>query len=1841
MSLTDAFSMNIEPYSSFGHSTMASPFSFAADEYTVGYLMTRFLVLFCIPLQEYKYIPLPATVLEVRAIYPNHTGEYLCLVEINEQQQVQLSIYHLLHTERISTIVLSEASNDIVSHDDESTEIQLPVSVNFSITSRVIAVQMPFPISSLLIINWQRGTTESITVPDNTEFLSLCPFSGTAMISVLANQTIRLWRSIDGAFKDFTPTKMRASISTQPVLLPNGTEMKVSVRGCFWMGSSLSAAITNLGDILIFAGPSFIGVIPVIRAKTEVPLFKEFKNNEYYTIYGQVTSYCVYDSILIIGTDIGELICIEYCLNLESNIRQISKIRPHNQGNSLIKDPYSMTATLPVDDDMEIDMSTDTGLPFISQFKQSTEEAGDETGPLDIMELATLFSKMPCISLGGSQVAVYPHKVLGISHIAKTAITNISCATPEYALIETANSTMHIWPLNFDNVLVIDRTTLSLVQKNIASGFGNCLSRKRKGELSCTEAVFRPRMAFTDEVEKERQSLIESINEYMDQQDKTVVDKFYELISTELDLEVHSLTLASDGAVIDTAGIQYLITLQGILEILREDAPFTIKRDALLSLAPESVNMQNIAKPIQQILDSSTQNSDKSNKQTSSLGEISAIQNTIGTLLHGINKKLTEDGTDTPDSDSMLKPTVELPDIPKKSDEVVDSVPLRTIMNDADVDSDSYLNRFTSIQLWSQLLQGFPVPSLPPPSVFQQFCGPRATLSAKSLLRPGARVGPPLPMDFGQLLCMDASSVCDIYVVGSSSGYIYAGRTSTGQIFAYKKFSNAIQTIKLYPNGLFGVAQYNDGLGIFVINDRDILESIFFTEPGIRQFVLSHGGGYLASSIESDKRQAIRIRSLESFNIVSELSTSQSPVVHLEFVPGDTMLIIVERDGLVSGYSLFTKQRLFECKLRGVCLTSAVVAIGRQIPTDVIGQASMYGILNKEEDASLQDESIVPHIHGGISAVNLQQMKTAFTDETQLPYDMLIKHGSVIDSVCYEPIVVFCYDSNGKTYEVISNKILYESQSLEPFAVNLLVLVPPPVSNDILMSNCYIEKLVKVNQASEAEFTGPIATTATGAVFGVEQEDLITKGEDMEIINAPRDLNTDYYAHHSTTHEVAETNIENALIDAAGDIESITAEHLEARLNQSKKDYYTGTITSIGGDPSIPETQELVDNIIKMSSKLYSQRPLSLSEPECQFILGFTANGWVTAFDWPFRVPKAIYRRRLHTSDIVSAKLVRGSTLFTLSAGELIISHIRFLIPASSVFTGADKSQHFRMLKSTFHTEDGLDTLLLKLPITQYLPVMPFDHCSRTVAYGSSVDSRFFNMLVNASDVWVSADYRAALIKEATRDKAGKITAKISHLKATIASAIQQLDQQNSGADQENSRMEIEFDTDHENALVETQKRYQTRIEQIRKDITDLEQMLKNESERYESSRSSLQKRFEDVMGYEETMRIATVANLNAQIDQQDQMLSKIEEAYNEELRQINDERREALKAIEQIGENAVEREKNASATLRGWESMQRRRIATIVGQGHQLNAEYDMEMKKVQKYNEELTKVMADIEAARKVLQKKDEQVAFEEKKIYDLNKEIKRLGKTQFVLTNQISELKSEIHPRDELISDMRDRVDCLSGKLESISHQWDAITNTLEAEQAVVKSLTKQIGEETRCLRSRERALENLKKDVTFLVAENNSTEWIDRLKDLWKKYQTFHDEISKSVMTTSKAGEDDSVVANELIEHRDYLNSRIEELYVELRKGSREYATTQAFCLDENSALLTESHRLRDENISLKTQLQRVVAMLEEIRLSELSIQTKRHIMERAATQNRRTSLSERSGSSNHLSGENTH
>lgn len=70
--------LEIEPYASLLYSS-ASPFSFKIDQYTVGYLTSRFIVFRCIPLNQEHYLALPpkANALQVKV---SEDGELFALL---------------------------------------------------------------------------------------------------------------------------------------------------------------------------------------------------------------------------------------------------------------------------------------------------------------------------------------------------------------------------------------------------------------------------------------------------------------------------------------------------------------------------------------------------------------------------------------------------------------------------------------------------------------------------------------------------------------------------------------------------------------------------------------------------------------------------------------------------------------------------------------------------------------------------------------------------------------------------------------------------------------------------------------------------------------------------------------------------------------------------------------------------------------------------------------------------------------------------------------------------------------------------------------------------------------------------------------------------------------------------------------------------------------------------------------------------------------------------------------------------------------------------------------------------------------------------------------------------------------------------------------------------------------------------------------------------------------------------------------------------------------------------------------------------------------------------------
>lgn len=1777
MSAFDTLTVEVRPRASFGHSLGAVPYSFAVDEYVVGYLMSQFIVISCLPLNLSKYISLPPSVDQVLSVHVSPAGDHICLVELDAKQNVQLSIYSIFTAKHMATIVLADAV-------DGAPGALLPEAVRFTVDSKLLHITLPEPLSVILVIAWRENVVVDVVHLEPDILVSqLCPFSSNSLITISSACAIKLWRTVDGELRDYAPTHMRGGLVRH--VLEQGALLEITPFTCVWLEGSTAAVITNLGDILIFVGSAFAGLVPVELANSP-ELFRPSADAGKYILHGRVTAVAVVRERLLLGTSSGELVCMEL--------------------QTLLTDEFQTpTSTTPTP-------------------KNSEASGPDSTGG------------RPCLSLGNVTAAVYPHRILCTTLLQGEGIRSISCTDPHLAVIETDRGDVHTWPLNLDYLLALD-------PENITLGVRGPQDREGRfaRDMRMTADKFVPRLSFATEVEQERERMFETLRSYQRGQNEAAVQQFCTLITEALNAEAHALTLISDDATIDTSGLQSFLILQRVVEVLQEKGPFEMRQkrlhdilEGMEAVSPdsppesrESVRSQS-ARPLSSTRQAETRStsarqppayanavahearqsfqsrqSSQGRAMNTGLSTISKAQDTIAAALSSLNEKL-------------------LKQAPKPK---LASLAVSSPIGAEDADRGTLLNRFSAMYLWSLIVQGYPLPNLPPPPLFQQCAGPRTAVCRGGVLPAGTRVGLPLPTHIGRITCLCGHDTSETFLVGTTEGYILAGNYEEGRIFAHMKVGSPVNSLLLHPNGTMGIVHYMETLGCFSIGDGELTLFQHFIEPNVRLLALSHGGAYLATHTESESKSSVVIRNVSDFSLAFDLAVHTTTLVHLSFLPGDTMLLTVDKEGLIIGHSIVEKKRIFEHSLRGVRLLATLPLMGRQIPIDVLSQASSSSVLNNEDEgasyddmAYIQDES---RRETALSAARSARPISPIAD-TQLSYEGVFKQGTIIDTPCYEPVVVACVDNRGDYYEVISKCTLNQCTLLEDDLVQNIILLPPPLPLDDFFNGSYMEKVLALRQSRTV---GPthFTDTSVAALFGAVHEEYLIKSRDTPV-QEPFDPSP-IYRYGSLRHEIIETDAKDGLMDVAADFEGYVADQLEARLEKSSDgdeqnpddDAYTESASS-------PTSKTIVRNFTKAAAKLYAQRPVQLSEPPVQYLIVASQFGWINVFAWPIRIPKVVHRRRLHSSLDTHALLLRGSVLITTSGNELIISDIHFTVSATAILNATDKSDALKQLKHVLaeSMSDGSYTRNIPLPLTRYIPALPNTSILRTRAFESSLNQTTLSALMSIADTWTSMDYRIALLREATTDHMGKLHGKIQYVKNTIAVCTSEVGTLGSNEAAANRKMLDGFGEMHAAALAKIQNQYNETIQQLQGDILQLERLIDDEDRRFADADVALGERRDAALQAETEYRRRVISDLNIRIDQQDALLARLEAASTEELRQIEEERIEAVKSVQSVGQDALIREKDAVDALHNWETMQQRRITTLSTQTQNLENEHRLEMKRITHYREELAKLQMEIERERRILQQRDDAVAAQERSLFTISEEVKRLGKLQFVLNHRIGELKEEIRPRDTLIVDMREEVSGLSERLESVNQDWVRIGATATSEETAIESLNSRVASMAQKLRQYRRTRTEIQKAISTLVSDNNTADWPARLRDLWKAYKPTYDELQRLPGPKEGGMAENPRVAAELLEHKAHLKRKIDGLYNELRVESQTFETAQTLCLNENSALLTESHRLRDENISLTAQLQRVVSMLEEIRLRELS--KKNHAPIRAPSP---TSLSE--------------
>ena len=99
----------------------------------------------------------------------------------------------------------------------------------------------------------------------------------------------------------------------------------------------------------------------------------------------------------------------------------------------------------------------------------------------------------------------------------------------------------------------------------------------------------------------------------------------------------------------------------------------------------------------------------------------------------------------------------------------------------------------------------------------------------------------------------------------------------------------------------------------------------------------------------------------------------------------------------------------------------------------------------------------------------------------------------------------------------------------------------------------------------------------------------------------------------------------------------------------------------------------------------------------------------------------------------------------------------------------------------------------------------------------------------------------------------------------------------------------------------------------------------------------------------EKAKRHVLVREKELEIDRLDEALTQYEITLNEEINQIQEERKQAVKIIEDTAKQTIGREEKASSALKGWYALQERRLQTLKAQRETIMVECDNEQRKDQ----------------------------------------------------------------------------------------------------------------------------------------------------------------------------------------------------------------------------------------------------------------------------------------------------
>merc|ERR1711985_70413 len=237
--------------------------------------------------------------------------------------------------------------------------------------------------------------------------------------------------------------------------------------------------------------------------------------------------------------------------------------------------------------------------------------------------------------------------------------------------------------------------------------------------------------------------------------------------------------------------------------------------------------------------------------------------------------------------------------------------------------------------------------------------------------------------------------------------------------------------------------------------------------------------------------------------------------------------------------------------------------------------------------------------------------------------------------------------------------------------------------------------------------------------------------------------------------------------------------------------------------------------------------------------------------------------------------------------------------------------------------------------------------------------------------------------------------------------------------------------------------------------------------------------------------------------------------------------------------------------------------------------------MEQNKKKQEKIDHLLKDKDSNEKEIKEREKTIGDKETRIGDLKKQNQELEKFKFVLDYKIKELKAQIDPKNDDITDMKKQIQAMDADLEDYHRKNKQLQLDISQLQVKQRSLQDEIVSQRKKMTDCQTIIKRFKNDLHECVQFIQEPKQLkESVTSLFKKY----------VPHGIKKQELDSDIQREYNRQREYLEKSVESLKRKLAKDSEVHRQDNMRIMQENVSLIREINDLRKEINFLKHERQ---------------------------------------------------